>query len=56
MSRAMDPDRFQMKDVKRRLTSLEKSHKRVETEVDRLRKLLKQVQALAYLIPPPPRQ
>lgn len=35
-SGGMDPDRFQMKDVKRRLTLLEKAHARLLKRHDRL--------------------
>ncbi len=35
-SSGMDPDRFQMKDVKRRLTQLEKAHSRLLARHDRL--------------------
>ncbi len=31
----MDPDRFQMKDIKRRLATLEKAHKRLLARYDR---------------------
>ncbi len=34
----MDPDRYQMKDIKRRITSLEKSRTRSSAQIDGLRK------------------
>lgn len=51
MTRTMDPDRYQMKDVKRRLTAAEKTIEKLSRSLDRAharhRELIKQLNDFA---------
>ncbi len=42
MTKPMDPDRYQMRDLKSRLSKLERRHERLSQVVDRWRKKIKE--------------